>query len=62
MSAVPIVLSVCVRNSGKSQMAAGPIRQAAEGKVVALSAGTDPGAKLNALSVAALAEFHVPAA
>ncbi|MGA6207318.1 low molecular weight phosphatase family protein [Nocardia testacea] len=50
------VLFVCVRNSGKSQMAAGLMRQAGGARVVALSAGTDPGTKLNALSVAALAE------
>ncbi|MGW6330862.1 arsenate-mycothiol transferase ArsC [Nocardia rhamnosiphila] len=51
-----MVLFVCVRNSGKSQMAAGLMRQAAGDRVVALSAGTDLGTKLNALSVAALAE------
>ncbi|WP_063062074.1 arsenate-mycothiol transferase ArsC [Nocardia sienata] len=51
-----MVLFVCVRNSGKSQMAAGLMRQAAGDRVVALSAGTDPGAKLNALSVPTLAE------
>lgn len=50
------VLFVCVRNSGKSQMAAGLMHQAAGDRVVALSAGTDPGTTLNALSVAALAE------
>ncbi|WP_280489966.1 low molecular weight phosphatase family protein [Nocardia carnea] len=54
-----LVLFVCVRNSGKSQMAAGLMRQAAAGEVVALSAGTDPGENLNALSVAALAEVGV---
>ncbi|MFI2229773.1 low molecular weight phosphatase family protein [Nocardia testacea] len=48
-----------MRNSGKSQMAAGLMRQAAGDRVVALSAGTDPGATLNALSVAALAEVGV---
>ena len=59
MSTAPTVLFVCVRNSGKSQMAAGLMRRAAAGKVIALSAGTDPAAKLNALSVAALAEVGV---
>ncbi|BDT85515.1 putative arsenate reductase [Nocardia cyriacigeorgica] len=54
-----LVLFVCVRNSGKSQMAAGLMRQTAAGEVVALSAGTDPGENLNALSVAALAEVGV---
>jgi arsenate-mycothiol transferase len=55
----PSVLFVCVRNSGKSQMAAGLMRHAAGGKVVALSSGTDPGTELNALSVAALAEAGI---
>ncbi|WP_280471243.1 low molecular weight phosphatase family protein [Nocardia cyriacigeorgica] len=59
MTTAPMVLFVCVRNSGKSQMAAGLMRQAAAGEVVALSAGTDPGEKLNALSVAALAEVGI---
>ncbi|WP_280401300.1 low molecular weight phosphatase family protein [Nocardia carnea] len=54
-----MVLFVCVRNSGKSQMAAGLMRQASAGEVVALSAGTVPGEKLNALSLAALAEVGV---
>jgi arsenate-mycothiol transferase len=59
VTTAPTVLFVCVRNSGKSQMAAGLMRQAAGEKVLALSAGTDPGTKLNALSVAALAEAGV---
>lgn len=59
MTTAPMVLFVCVRNSGKSQMAAGLMRQAAAGEVIALSAGTDPGEKLNALSVAALAEVGI---
>jgi arsenate-mycothiol transferase len=59
VTTAPTVLFVCVRNSGKSQMAAGLMRRAAGEKVLALSAGTDPGTKLNALSVAALAEAGV---
>lgn len=59
MTTAPAVLFVCVRNSGKSQMAAGLMHQAAAGRIVALSAGTDPGEKLNVLSVAALAEVGV---
>ncbi|MBF6216081.1 low molecular weight phosphatase family protein [Nocardia puris] len=58
MSTTPTVLFVCVRNSGKSQMAAGLMRQAA-GQIVAVSAGTDPGTNLNALSVAVLSEVGV---
>jgi arsenate-mycothiol transferase len=57
--APPSVLFVCVRNGGKSQMAAALMNAAADGDVVAHSAGTDPGAKLNTLSVHALAEIGV---
>ncbi|MBW0118288.1 arsenate-mycothiol transferase ArsC [Pseudonocardia abyssalis] len=52
----PSVLFVCVRNGGKSQMAAGLMRHAADGRVVAHSAGTRPGSSINALSVQVLAE------
>ena len=55
----PSVLFVCVRNGGKSQMAAALMRKAAGGRVVAHSAGTDPGEKVNALSAQALAEVGV---
>lgn len=52
----PTVLFVCVRNGGKSQMAAGLVRRAADGRVVAHSAGTQPGSSVNALSAQVLAE------
>ncbi len=55
----PSVLFVCVRNGGKSPMAAGLMRKAAGGRVVAHSAGIDPGEKVNALSAQALAEVGV---
>nr|WP_269330589.1 low molecular weight phosphatase family protein [Kineosporia babensis] len=47
---------VCVRNGGKSQMAAALMRQHAGASIAVDSAGTDPGSKLNAQSVQALAE------
>ncbi len=50
------VLFVCVRNGGKSQMAAALMRQHAGAGLEVDSAGTDPGTKLNAQSVQALAE------
>ncbi|QIS07898.1 low molecular weight phosphatase family protein [Nocardia brasiliensis] len=54
------MLFVCVRNSGKSQMAAGLMRHAAHGRVDAYSAGTAPGEnRLNALSVQSLAEIGI---
>jgi len=52
----PSVLFVCVRNGGKSQMAAGLMRHAAGGRVAVHSAGTEPGSKINALSAEVLAE------
>ncbi|MET9490011.1 low molecular weight phosphatase family protein [Nocardia sp. NPDC006630] len=59
MSTTPSVLFVCVKNGGKSQMAAGLMRQAAAGQVVVHSAGTSPGGSLNALSVQSLTEVGV---
>ena len=56
MSDVPEVLFVCVRNGGKSQMAAGLMRNAAGERVEVHSAGTNPGTSINALSAQALAE------
>lgn len=55
----PSILFVCVRNGGKSQMAAGLMRKAAAGRVLAHSAGTQPGPKINNLSAEALAEVGV---
>ncbi|TNM69198.1 low molecular weight phosphatase family protein [Streptomyces sp. NP160] len=58
----PRVLFVCVRNGGKSQMAAGLMRRAAEQRGLAVqvsSAGTRAGEQLNAQSVASLAEVGV---
>jgi len=52
------VLFVCARNGGKSQMAAGLMRATAP-DITVDSAGTDPGTKLNAQSVASLAEVGV---
>ena len=60
MSAVkPSVLFVCVKNGGKSQMAAGLMRQAVGDTIEVHSAGTKPGTTLNALSVQSLAEAGI---
>ena len=56
MTDTPAVLFVCVRNGGRSQMAAGLMRQAAGDRVEVHSAGTNPGEMINALSAQALAE------
>ena len=53
----PSVLFVCVRNGGKSQMAAGLMRKAAGDRVAVHSAGTNPGTSVNALSAEVLAEL-----
>lgn len=53
---VPTVLFVCVKNGGKSQMAAALMRQRYPETVRVLSAGTRPGRALNGESVAAVEE------
>ena len=50
------MLFVCVRNGGKSQMAAGLMRTAAGDRIEVHSAGTKPGTSVNALSAQVLAE------
>jgi len=55
----PNVLFVCVKNAGKSQMAAGLMRQLVGAQVDVQSAGTRPGTALNNLSVSTLAEVGV---
>ncbi|UVI36227.1 low molecular weight phosphatase family protein [Brevibacterium spongiae] len=52
----PSVLFVCVKNGGKSQMAAALLRHHANGSVEVHSAGTTPGTNLNALSTEVIAE------
>lgn len=52
----PAVLFLCVKNGGKSQMAAALMRHHAGDTVEVHSAGTLPGTKLNAQSADAIAE------
>ena len=59
MSHKPSVLFVCVKNGGKSQMAAGLMRQLAGDRVAVYSAGTKPGTAVNGLSAQALLEVGV---
>ena len=56
-SPTPSVLFVCVRNGGKSQMAAALMRLRAGDAVEVHSAGTRPGSAVNALSAEAVAEL-----
>lgn len=55
-SRVPSVLFVCVKNGGKSQIAAALMRQMAGGRVEVFSAGTAPGSSLNGEAVEAVSE------
>ncbi|MGO1439969.1 MAG: low molecular weight phosphatase family protein [Brevibacterium yomogidense] len=56
MTGRPSVLFVCVKNGGKSQMAAALLRHRAGGAIEVHSAGTAPGGSLNSLSAEAVAE------
>ncbi|UGT53330.1 low molecular weight phosphatase family protein [Nocardia asteroides] len=58
-TATPSVLFVCVKNGGKSQMAAGLMRAAAGDRVRIHSAGTTPGTTVNALSAQSLLELGI---
>ena len=58
-SSTPAVLFVCVKNAGKSQMAAGLMRKIAGDTVRVYSAGTSPGTTINALSAESLAEVGI---
>lgn len=51
------VVFVCVHNSGRSQMAEAFARKLGEGKIIAESAGTEPGDGLNPQAVAAMEEI-----
>ena len=58
-AATPSVLFVCVKNAGKSQMAAGLMRQIAGDTVQVYSAGSKPGTAVNTLSAEVLSEVGV---
>jgi protein-tyrosine-phosphatase len=55
----PTVLFVCVHNAGRSQMAAGWLRQLAGDRVEVLSAGSAPASTINPVAVAAMAEVGI---
>ena len=55
----PSVLFVCSKNGGKSQLAAGLMRDLAGGNVAVYSAGTKPGKDLNPQAVESLAELGI---
>lgn len=55
----PSVLFVCVKNGGKSQLAAALMRHRAGDSVVVHSAGTRPGPALNQQAVASLQQVGI---
>lgn len=57
--AQPAVLFVCVKNGGKSQMAAGLMKLEAGTEVTVSSAGTKPGAAINGLSAEVLQDLGI---
>jgi protein-tyrosine-phosphatase len=56
MSEKPTVLFVCVHNAGRSQMAAGYLRELGGDRVEVLSAGSAPKDRINPVAVDAMAE------
>lgn len=56
MSKITTVLFVCVHNAGRSQMAAGYLRQLAGDEIKVLSAGTNPGIEINKMAMAVMLE------
>jgi arsenate reductase (thioredoxin) len=52
----PSVVFLCVHNAGRSQMAAGFLRDLAGDRVDVFSGGSEPAASVNPVAVAAMAE------
>jgi len=59
MTNKPTVLFVCVHNAGRSQMAAGFMRELGQGRVEVLSAGSAPKDLINPIAVEAMAEVGI---
>lgn len=57
--ATPAVLFVCVHNAGRSQMAAGFLREFAGDRIEVRSAGSLPATQINPVAVAAMAELGI---
>lgn len=56
MSDKPTVLFVCIHNAGRSQMAAGFMKELSEGAVDVLSAGSEPKDQINPIAIQVMAE------
>lgn len=59
MTTKPTVLFVCVHNAGRSQMAAGFLRELAGDRIEVLSAGSEPKDRINPVAVDAMAELGI---
>ena len=59
MSVKPSVLFLCVHNAGRSQMAAGFMRELGEDRITVLSAGSEPKGSINPVAVEAMAEVGI---
>ena len=59
MSKKPTVLFVCVHNAGRSQMAAGFMRELGGDRVEVLSAGSAPKDSINPIAIEAMAEVGI---
>lgn len=59
MSHKPTVLFVCVHNAGRSQMAAGWLKQLAGDQVEIWSAGSEPADQINPLAVEVMREVGI---
>jgi arsenate reductase len=55
-TAAPTVLFVCIHNAGRSQMAAGYMRELSGGTVQVRSGGSEPGDQINPVAIQAMAE------
>lgn len=55
----PTVLFVCVHNAGRSQMAAGFLRELGGGAIEVRSAGSMPADQINPTAVSAMAELGI---
>jgi arsenate reductase (thioredoxin) len=59
MTDSPSVLFVCVHNAGRSQMAAGYMKELSGGRVEVLSAGSEPKDQINPTAIEAMAEVGI---
>ena len=56
MTDKPTVLFVCIHNAGRSQMAAGYLRELSGGAIEVRSGGSEPGDQINPVAIRAMAE------